>query len=296
VERLTVSVGPQAWTNYITTNIWAGYFSQASKLKASKNMLKAALNGAEWVRPVTNYTPETAETVTESNVLAWCGAPSGWWTNHPYVNIANSSNGWRFLPDVASNLVWYQAEIDESGLGKNGGEIWSGIGTGATAQIAQNDARGNAYLSGTSSNGYEGEEIAIQYFLDDGLYIAWAGIQKNTNYFWTPSAFDAYANQYENELIIWQGPIYDFNLSFLTYNDQQCAVTTGAWFVAKTEILSKDQTAGGSFQWTPLDSTSPPNDSPDGDLYGWSTLGGYWTPITYLHKYNATTNGFKWFR
>ena len=112
VERLTVSVGPQAWTNYITTNLWASYFSQGTKLKASKNMLKAAVDSGGWVRPVSPWHPTSSIPVTASNLLVWAGAPSGWWTNHPYVNVAGVSNGWRFWPDVASNVQWQAKRVE----------------------------------------------------------------------------------------------------------------------------------------------------------------------------------------
>jgi len=111
VERLTVVAGPNAWTNYITTNIWQSYFSQWAKCDAAKRILSNAVANTGWIYPAADWTPESFERVTHTGLLAKVGAPTNWWTSTPRFNLAMESNGWRFIPDIQSNIAWRTAPV-----------------------------------------------------------------------------------------------------------------------------------------------------------------------------------------
>jgi len=319
VERLTVSVGPDAWTNYITTNIWAGYFSQASKLRASKNMFKAALNGATWVRPVTNYTPETAQTVTESNILAWCGAPAGWWTNHPYVNIANSSNGWRFLPDVASNLVWVITEKtidftdDLHSYSLTYWSQWAGdymqVGFGSCDYAYSNRVY---YDDGEGAWGVVPEQMA--YYQCDFRDISNVSILVSynstsiTGELFIAQVFPSSAISYGLPTNVW-GKLQPTSQNFFsgdhvnTFTNYGADVSTN-WmeyaFIKSNEsavVFFSTPTYGTDYNLdhSEADSFPPKPRGQDFVTYerGWSTYLSEWNAVL---KYNATTNGFRWFR
>jgi hypothetical protein len=294
VERLTVSVGPQAWTNYITTNIWAGYFSQASKLKASKNMFKAALNGATWVRPVTNYTPEISETVTESNILAWCGAPAGWWTNHPYGNIANSSNGWRFLPDVASNLVW--ASSTAGGVTNVwGSQAFSDLST--NVQTAFDSIDGSDFSTPIPATAVEDMPMAlVEGLYDDGDY-QFSCIRMTGSVY--VIAGNALTNTAATSLIyVKTGKALYFGYVDSQFSTQGDAITniytlTATWDRAAGVRISpfygSDLFGQGSITNKPVEYIDPIVSYP-------SEIGWQFDGVHTVHKYNVTTNGFKWFR
>jgi len=293
VERLTVSVGPQAWTNYITTNIWASYFSQASKLKASKAMFKAAVDTGIWRRPATNWTPETAETVTASNLLAWCGAPSGWWTNHPYVNIAAVSNGWRFLPDVASNLHLIASVID--GIAPDIDEDGSKSGESAVDFYAAYGAAAGGYIGGNWF-GYSRYIYCITNY-DYGLNYEYYSLNSKTNSTLIgssdPYGAAVYTNQhpylFTSKVYAKASAVIDPVIGgigeFYSFGDN---VSTNEFI----QYTSTCITNGGLlyFDVGPLNSLYP--------LYQYQehNVGYQIFTIHLLQDFTSTTNGFRWFR
>lgn len=306
VERLTVSVGPDAWTNYITTNIWASYFSQAAKLKASKAMFKAAVDTGIWTRPATNWTPETAETVTASNLLAWCGAPSGWWTNHPYVNIAAVSNGWRFLPDVASNLVW--AVEDFSGYQT---ETWYGTSNSTGVGYSWWDATGKA----ANVWAYNTNDPQSEIWIGRGTW----GISNSISLGIRASAISRAAYKIYQGFSPYSFDVDVYTLAFPLSGFTSSDTGSNAVFDSQESNIASNWTVHASFivenasVWTASVGKvsggltnnpslpmwcSPPYSSRSADMpsLGWEMYGIDGLDVGILQRYNATTNGFRWFR
>jgi len=299
VERLTVSVGPQAWTNYITTNLWASYFSQGSKLKASKNMLKAAVDAGGWVRPATNWTPETSESVTASNLLAWVGAPAGWWTNHPYVNVAGVSNGWRFWPDVASNVVWKAREwgylggwTPEVAWSNTTYGYWTGTDTNSLQDAYNAAASGGRTDLGVSSNvaptGYR-----LIYLLSDFSFECY----ENPEWYRV-----AHTSAYEREMSVYVLHDTPTTERFYSFGDN---ISTVAYTRLLQEVMPTSVTATAWFSistnWGQIVAYDADFETADMSTYhGWDphaqALYIFPAQWVWLAKFNATTNGFKWFR
>ena len=145
VERLTVVAGPDAWTSYCSTNIFASYFSQYAKLAATKAMLKAAIEADVYFTPTNAYPLDSGSNWTTAALASHVGAPSTWWTNTPHFNLAMDSNGWMFIPAIESNMhvtvdVGFPADsMDYAG--------YDGLGHGATFSEALADVS-YSYFSG----------------------------------------------------------------------------------------------------------------------------------------------------
>lgn len=284
VERLSVSVGSQAWTNYMTTNLWASYFSQGAKLKTSKLMLKAAVDAGSWVRPDSGWTPDSSVSVTASNILSWAGAPNGWWTNHPYVNLAASSNGWRYLPYIASNIVW--RSVDGRPDFTNGTE---------SAQYGSAYDWVNCYNNAIADSPDYYTRSSMEYVFVYKAAYNLCSILWNRSYMRYVVDELPLTNS-ESQVYLWAVLFDDGGESFY-FDAQGCNVST-SWWVTVEERFLAGQKDGSYFSLIPTNFAYPPTYSPEPDVgigLGWDLNGGGSSWLA-LHKFNYSTNGFKWFR
>jgi hypothetical protein len=291
VERLSVAVGPQAWTNYMTTNLWASYFSQGAKLKVGKNMLKAAVDAGSWVRPVADWSPTNSTGVTASNLLAWSGAPAGWWTNHPYVNLAAASNGWRFWPDVASNVAWMQSTAYTQSLSIFRTMEAEGYGTTETGSVAA--AFDNLFVSPhrdiIETNTHAGADALLWMSSIGGSDTNWGATviyeYNYAEYAWDPSttpqrtsvvhAVESWVKTYKT-----LGGTFD--------RCGQTGLVKDVWYKAST---------AGPCSVGPLGlGVMPDAESRASLLSDIYEFFGWRDTLWFLIRYNVPTNGFKWFR
>jgi hypothetical protein len=295
VERLSVVAGPWAWTNYAITNIYAGYFKQATKLRAAKNMLGAALDQVWYIKVDTNYNSLNYVYLDRALVLSNAGAPSSWFTNTPYFNLAVETNGWRFLPAVCSQMVWtLYLDIGES-VSTTGGAKYAwvtngGASYGATYSIANStgptstNAPDGLYANAENYSGPSSNTIVA--------YRSWQWLSyKPTNDFSADIIIHAWleppfaADPEYNGLTDWNGTNY------LAYS-----AGLGVYAVAVTNYSRlAGATNEPSFPFGSGGTTCPSNTTETVNrTQGWQFNSYGVHPI--LHKHNATTNGFKWFR
>jgi hypothetical protein len=312
VERLTVVAGPNAWTNYITTNIWASYFSQWSKCQAAKNMLKAAVDtpyynetsglGVRWVEPVTNWNPGTAVKVTATGLLTKIGAPADWWTNTPRFALAVATNGWRFIPAAMSNVTTYQESWDLLAASNGVAITWlSFFPTGATVEARYNEALAQTPAV-TNTPGGGGSEAVVIDIVGGYIYL-W---RASSDRYW--SWGDTQSPHITNTAAVVETWLlaseYNDAYGTLAFFDAQTDSVTNAWVRQQSWTRAKGVTNGPSFRLGDSgDTNAPPNygsiDDDDGGMQGWTIdpyVGALGGNETFLHKFSATTNGFKWFR
>lgn len=166
VERLTVTDGPTAWTNYMTTNLWKSYFSQASKCRVAKNMLGAAVDnfglhsgGGAWIPRQDDYSEVLVASngswwidgeLTKSGLLANVGAPADWWTNTPQFNLQTHSNGWRFFRQIVTNVSVGAVPFEIFSAYSTADILqWSGTSTNSIDEALSNAVASTASVSGS---------------------------------------------------------------------------------------------------------------------------------------------------
>lgn len=283
VERLTVIKGPDAWTNYITTNIWKSYFSQGSKCKAAKNMIAPLFwypvyrvdhefSGSPWVSPASSNYPEGAVWwYTKEDLLSFVGAPSNWFDVHPYVAVSQSDYGWKYFPAVLSNMVWADDAYHI---------YWSGgcmTNTGFTIWFSDS--------TNTSGYGNYGVDFARNWF---GTELPQNAARNFSKRKWMPQYSFLYPAQYQ--FVGEVHPKITVGLvSATNFYAQGDPVMTNYY-----RALTWTNSVGGE---SPLWSMhADPTVMPPTQGGGWEEDWAFGT--YYLFKFNAPglTNGFKWFR
>jgi hypothetical protein len=269
VERLTVVAGPDAWTNYITTNIYASYFSQWAKCDAAKRILSAAVVGGYYVFPTTNFVPDNAVYVGKSNLLARMGAPTNWWDVTPRFNLAMETNGWRLMPAAMSNVVWIQ-DGWPSGVplvfNETNAVLYQGAGTNwgtsggspdyfnyAQATTASNFTRKSSYFYWSSASSFQGLYL-------DSIEFCGVTLARVTGLDDFDSQGDSVSTNFY-KVLDWTNSVGGESPSFMMHADR---------------------------------TNRPPNWSGSVNL-GWIFDGQDQIYSSALYKYNGTTNGFKWF-
>jgi hypothetical protein len=270
VERLTVVAGPDAWTNYMTTNLYASYFSQWAKCDAAKRILSAAVVGGYYVFPTTNFIPDNAVYVGKSNLLARIGAPTNWWDVTPRFNLAMETNGWRLMPAAMSNVVWVQDGWPSSL------PIWY---SETNAQLSQINPGGTWSTAASSP---------------DLMNFAWASATNDakrqaSDFYWTIGA-TFMGQPLDGIEFVGESAVRVSALD--TFDTQGDPVSTNFF----TVLVWTNAVGGVSPTWNlHTNQTAQPTNISAGKI-GWSydAFGEYGSSM--LLKYNGTTNGFKWFR
>ena len=261
--------GPLAYTNYMTTNLYASYFSQWAKCDTAKRILSAAVVGGYYVFPTTNFVPDNAVYVGKSNLLARIGAPTNWWDVTPRFNLAMETNGWRLMPAAMSNVVWIQDGWPSPVVmifNETNTTLYQGAGTNWGSTGGSPDLFNYAQFT-TASN----------------------RTRKSSDFYWSIDSafFGLPVDQVEfvGEAVVRVTGLDEFN-------PQGDPVSTN-WF----PVLLWTNAIGGtspSFNLHADRTAQPTNYNASVDL-GWIFDGLSESYSSALYKYNGTTNGFKWF-
>lgn len=324
VERLTVTHGSDAWTNFITTNIWADYFSDWAKLNSAKGMMKQSLESstayADWYADVrwivpTNYNHLTnAVTLGKQNLLQNCAAPSNWFEVTPHTGMSSSSNGWMFFDTIISNMntLCITFVLHQNTEGYNDpvrikkGTWWFGY-----SYNSYDEAMANASIESVVTNGEFG---GYYYQYDVSMVETIGGLEGDrTNY-----NFNAYRDVWEWLLprIVNYESKADVYLSYDKPDQGVESVFDGHYdftngYVDKTQtgvVVSARTASESNFYFTAHEDsadimpTNRVNDTAD----GFSRSRGWWTYYQVdngfnlgphvIYKLNVSTNGFKYFR
>ncbi len=313
VERLTVVLGATAWTNFATTNIFADYFKQRTKVVAAKAMIGAAVDTGRFVFPDDPYTPTGAVVVTKSNLAVRAGVGQDWWTNTPFFNLASDTNGFRFIPAVMSNVVWighggYGIDNGNYTLHRGSGDSWDYLTNPVSVAIAEavanypsdgGDHQGHAFvydafIQGVTENdgvprsfAFMEQYYSYHYFwyfvLDRVQNDVWAnGFGEATN---AAAACTFYAKVY---------PIVDYTDG---YDSQGDNVDTNYLAYTNWTRLAGDNKGPAVTIGDIGDADAPVEYAEEQDSWysakGWRFGDGHT-----LHRFNdpALTGGFQWFR
>jgi hypothetical protein len=308
VERITVIYGPDFYTNYVTTNIWKDYFAQWVKCDAAKRMLSESLSDGKWVYPKNSYAPDTLEVVNKSNLLAKLSLPTNWFEVTPRFNLAMETNGWMFIPDIQSNIVWrgFTSDFYHSFMIRTNGQsaLWYAV----TNNYELTNELYNIAVAAGPSNYTEnaGGQSWVTYDypnLEIMMYKVKQDYQFNSQIY---AYSNAWRKGYELEL---------YNLASresgesterypLIFDDQDDAVFTN-WTAVTNFTMDAYELTSPILQYGPTEITNPPPrwfEGFDTDVfeYGWKgyQLENNDARFFALLRYNADglTNGFKWFR
>lgn len=310
VERLTVVAGPMAWTNYAVTNIYASWFSQYAKCQAAKNMTGAAVDGGYWVYPSTNYSPDTSQTVTRSNLLARYSLPTNWFDVTPRFNLAMETNGWRFYDALSSNVVWMtspaHSEWSNSVTLYATNSYPTNILSEAWAQASGNwHIRTNAsFIGGPGADSvsyFSGGNYEVSLFREYGdvfvsnLFLFAVNAQAtNKDAVSTLYALTSIPNVY--------GSVEG---DYSAQDDSSVPTNEAHAFVVTWTNYAGAYTPSPSVRMGTADTNTPPQDV-NGSIVDQSYFDTGWVlddwiseaSSVILHKFNdpSLTNGFKWFR
>jgi len=292
VERLTVVAGPWAYTNYMTTNLYASYFSQWAKCKTSKTILKAAVESANWYYADPASMP-TGVTITATGLLARISAPTNWFDVTPRFNLSQETNGWALMPAAQSNVVWLLGP-SPSGAVTNGMRYYA-FGESNSYDNAFIDASNNWYTSAsgnstiksfTKSYSNTAYHVDVNRYVGD-LYVSGFTTPHHTN---VGAMVDIY--NYVTPYNAGGTAIYDAQGDDVPSSEgyRFLAVWTNYPGALKSP----------PFSLTLVGTAYPPPayGSSDSVFYGWEINSGSVVPprpFRTIHRFNATTNGFKWF-
>jgi hypothetical protein len=312
VERLTVVAGPDAWTNYMTTNLYASYFSQWAKCSAAKAMLRDSIDLGSWVYPGASVTPTNMIYVTSDGILTNLGAPTNFWDVTPRFNIAMESNGWVFFPRIASNVVWvfddpfstltnrYEASISRYST-NSFLEAYENIATdwGATNNISGDANRIYSYFNAWhTTNGWPLIQFQLIYYKQIGDFML--------GYSNSASAFDLISD-------VWEITTMRFGkgseaAAVKYWNPESCSVESNYFYRTNLTILKNTidgpalpycaeaySNLASGYDAAASWSETNPGSFTDAHIALEGFEHQYWAVI---NKYNSTalTNGFKWFR
>jgi hypothetical protein len=294
VERLTVVAGPWAYTNYMTTNLYASYFSQWAKCDTAKRILSASLADGKWVYPAGSYAPDTLAVVNKSNLLAKFSLPTNWWDVTPRFNFAMETNGWRFIPAVASNVVWAVAIQGEDTVGVTNEARYYGHGETNTSLADAYNLSISDYSAAVPVSRYTWAYSYVYYvggvngYRSDleknycDLYDAFAVLPHITNCSFLGTAFVK---------------VDSFSYGdFETHGDN--VSTNYLEYITWTNSIGQDR--GDVFKICTSEIADHPESTTNSVSQGWAlnTTGIADSNIVFLYRFNAPglTNGFKWFR
>lgn len=295
VERLTVAVGTQAWTSYMTTNLYASYFSQATKLRIAKSMLSNSVATGVWVQrddsALGTNEPSSWPMVVlnHSNVLAFAGASSNFWANNPSVAVATHPDGYVSYPSVASSIVWItQARTVRQLAISNSLDV--------LAWVYNTNSFAAAYAEATTNMSVIGTTVLFRSFAYSAIPVAGTYqivLERLPNYC-------ALTNNSTAASVAFIGEVYAQveKGTFDAYSPQNDNVTTN---LRRYIVWTNSQGVLKSPYWTFYEwpETNPPTQYSTNDSFylGWQIpSSGY--NIREIRKYSAPefTNGFKWFR
>jgi len=297
VERLTVVAGPWAYTNYMTTNLYASYFSQWAKCDTAKRILSASLSDGKWVYPAGSYDPDTLSVVTKANLITTFGLPTNYWDVTPRFNLAVETNGWVLIPGIMSNVVWTKTAHAVDGGYTNA--FWAGYLETNTWAAATNGAEGSWALDISDYSGLldpnEPCRFSEGYNVGGTDYAAW--LINNTVLYSSQFLSTNYAHSADLWAKATSKSLYSLNE---TFDSQGVSGVSTNWSVIKrtneTWASSWDYSVGeGGFTNASIPSwVSEPSE--DSDLALGFVVSYSETPYYYMvTKWNGT-NGFKWFR
>ena len=299
VERLTVVAGPDAWTNYVTTNIWKDYFSQWAKCKESKVILKAAIESANWYYADAAEMP-TGTLITATGLLARISAPTNWFDVTPRFNLSQDTNGWVLMPAAQSNVVWLLGP-GPSGAVTNGMRYYA-FGESNSYDNAVIDASNNWYTSASVNvmlksvskvNFYAGDiyQSSLDRYVGD-LYVSGFTSYNHTNR-------EAFVDVYN-----YISP-YDRLGGTVIYDAQGDSVPSSVGYRFLATWTNSGSLASPPFSLTLVGGSYPPmnygvpTNTSEVVYCGWEIKpSAAYTPRPFrtIHRFNATTNGFRWFR
>ena len=273
------------------TNLTQNYFTQHGKLAAVKSALLASLAYTTWVYPVQGDCP-TNELVTKSNLIAKTSAPTNWFEVTPYFNLAMDSNGWMFVPQILSNLVWIVETAPVGALTNYSNGTFGSSGVGDTYSNAYLDAVNNWYTTSTQA-------LITSYATTFYFETNRATLKRSTA--------DLYVSSVMNSEHVQRDSIIDIYNYFTlatpggTYDAQGDSVPSSPGYQLLGIWTNQNlATKSPVYSLSLVGSASAPANYSDDTTLGWRINMGAASPKPFrtIHKYNdpVLTNGFKWFR
>lgn len=307
VERVTVSMGASAWTNYITAKLYESYFSQATKCRAVKAMLAAAIEAPTssklWVFPDADVSPTNYTRVTLTGMVARIAAPADFWTVTPSFALwgaSNStfvSNGWMLIPDVLSNMTDMAYPVSGSGYAYTNAKTRVWQTTYISHPIDQADYEDPATWTNDYSQSYtnQGGAPYVGYSYRTDVYGYRLQLSRTDGDLgWKTSATDAQVTNRASATEFWtkgaRQPILGYTIIFDSFGDS----VQSNWFPIISLNRGKGQSASESVH------VGGPDKLPYQESLALMTnstvLVGYGLESFWVrHRFNVA-GGFEWFK